>query len=224
MTANLQQADSETLARLTELFGAQKAEWLGPRLFELFSEPSYFPRMTTPRPCILVGGRGTGKTTVLRGMSYQGQFELDNRIAERVPDWPYYGLYSRVDTNRVAAFKGPELSKSQWIQYFGHYINLLMCVQVLRFLSWFQVTTKISTNLDEDELEMVAASFGLPAPESNAHLLQFLQRSLIEFEAHINNVADCASPTLSMQGAPTALLIEFLKRQEVFASKLFFSS
>ena len=222
MTANLQRLDSETLARLTELFGAQKAEWLGPRLFELFSEPSYFPRMTTQRPCILVGGRGTGKTTVLRGMSYQGQFELDDHNAKGVPDWPYYGLYARVDTNRVAAFKGPELSDSQWIQYFGHYINLLMCVQVLRFLSWFQVTTKISTNLDEDELEMVAASFSLPTPESNEHLLLLLQRSLIGFEAHINNVADCATPALSMQGAPISLLFEFLKRQEVFAGKFFF--
>ena len=222
MTADLHQADSETLARLSELFGAQKAEWLGPRLFELFSEPSYFPRMTTPRPCILVGGRGTGKTTVLRGMSYQGQFELDNRDAERVPDWPYYGLYWRVATNKVAAFKGPELSESQWIQYFGHYINLLMCVQVLRFLSWFQETTEISTDLDEDELEMVAASFGLTAPKSNMHLLQLLQRSLIGFEAHINNVADSTSPALSMQGAPMSLLIEFVKRQEIFAGKLFF--
>ena len=222
MTAELHQANSETLARLSELFGAQKAEWLGPRLFELFSEPSYFPRMTTPRPCILVGGRGTGKTTVLRGMSYQGQFELDNRNAERVPDWPYYGLYSRVDTNKVAAFKGPELLESQWLQYFGHYVNLLMCVQVLRFLSWFQETTEISTDLAENELEMVAASFGLPTPNSNEQFLQLLQRSLIEFEAHINNVADSASPALSMQGAPMGILIEFVKRQEVFADKLFF--
>ena len=155
-------------------------------------------------------------------MSYQGQFELDNRNAERVPQWLYYGLYFRVDTNKVAAFKGPELLESQWIQYFGHYINLLMCVQVLRFLSWFQETTEISTNLDEDELEMVAASFGLPKPENNAHFLRLLQRSLIEFEAHINNVADNASPPLSMQGAPTDLLIEFVKRQEVFSDKLFF--
>ena len=33
-----------TLAGLSELFGAHKAEWLGPRLFDLFSAPAYFPR------------------------------------------------------------------------------------------------------------------------------------------------------------------------------------
>ena len=216
------QANSEALARLSELFGAHKAEWLGPRLFELFSAPNYFPQMTTSRPCILVGGRGTGKTTVLRGLSYRGRFELEKRNPHSVRFWPYYGFYSRVDTNKVSAFKGPELSESQWRRNFGHYINLLMCVQVLRFLSWFQATTQITTDLHEDELKSVATAFSLPSPSSNEHLLQLLEHSLTEFEAHINNVADSTGPRLSLQGAPVAILLESVRRHEVFANKLFF--
>ena len=216
------QVNSETVARLSELFGAHKAEWLGPRLFELFSAPSYFPQMTTARPCILVGGRGTGKTTVLRGLSYRGRFELEKRNAHSVRSWPYYGFYYRVDTNKVAAFKGPELSEIDWLRHFGHYINLLLCVQVLRFLSWYQTITQIPTDLPEDELESVATAFNLPSPSSNEHLLQLLESSLTEFEAHINNVADGKSPRLSLQGAPLARLLEYVRRQEVFADKLFF--
>ena len=222
MTSDSLQANSETLTRLSELFGAHKAEWLGPRLFELFSAPNYFPQMTTSRPCILVGGRGTGKTTVLRGLSYRGRFELEKRDAQSVRAWPYYGFYYRVDTNKVGAFKGPELTESQWLRNFGHYINLLMCVQVLRFLSWFQETTQIPTELDEDELKSVATAFSLPPPSSNAHLLRLLEHSLTEFEAHINNVADSTGPRLSLQGAPVALLLEFIRRHEVFSDKLFF--
>ena len=202
------QPNAETLARLSELFGAHKAEWLGPRLFELFSAPNYFPQLTTSRPCILVGGRGTGKTTVLRGLSYRGRFELEKRNAQGVKSWPYYGFYSRVDTNKVGAFKGPELSESQWLRNFGHYTNLLLCVQVLRFLSWFQETTQIPTNLDEDDLKSVATAFSLPSPSNNKHFLQLLEHSLIEFEAHINNVAESTGPRLSLQGAPVALLLE----------------
>ena len=216
------QANAEMLARLSELFGAHKAEWLGPRLFHLFSAPSYFPQMTTSRPCILVGGRGTGKTTVLRGLSYQGQYELEKRNPKSVPSWPYYGFYYRVDTNKVGAFKGPELSEIEWLRHFGHYINLLMCVQVLRFLSWFQATTQLSTELKEDDLGSVAIAFNLPAPNCNENLLQLLERSLTEFEAHINNVADRAGPKLSLQGAPVAHLLESVRRHEVFADKLFF--
>ena len=222
VTSDSHQANSETLGRLSELFGAHKAEWLGPRLFELFSAPNYFPQMTTSRPCILVGGRGTGKTTVLRGLSYQGQFELEGRNPQSVSSWPYFGFYYRVDTNKVRAFKGPELPESQWIRNFGHYVNLLMCVQVLRFLAWFQATTQIATDLHEEELERVATAFHLPSPSSNQHLLQLLERSLTEFEAHINNVVDSASPSLSLQGAPIALLLESVRRHGVFAEKLFF--
>ena len=222
MISDSHPANLETLTSLSELFGAHKAEWLGPRLFDLFSAPSYFPQMTTSRPCILVGGRGTGKTTVLRGLSYQGQFELEKRNPQSVPSWLYYGLYSRVDTNKVGAFKGPELSEAQWLRNFGHYTNLLMCVQVLRFLSWFQNTTQIPTDLHEDERKSVAAAFSLPLPGSNEHLLQLLQHSLTEFEAHINNVVDSTGPRLSLQGAPVALLLDSVKQQEVFADKLFF--
>ena len=222
MMSDTQQVNSETLARLSELFGAHKAEWLGPRLFELFSEPSYFPRMTTPRPCVLFGGRGTGKTTVLRGLSYQGHFQLEKQNKQAVSSWPYYGFYYRVDTNKVGAFKGPELSENEWRRRFAHYVNLLMCVQVVRFLSWFQETTQTPTTLQESDLADIATAFHLQQPSSNEHLLQLLEGSLTQFEAHINNVADDSGPSLSMQGAPVNLLIESVKRLEVFHDKLFF--
>src|SRR5436853_6535729 len=77
--------------QLSRLFGSYKAEWLREQLFDLFTEPAYFPELTTPRPCILVGGRGTGKTTVLRSLSYDGQYALTGRRPENILDWTYYG-------------------------------------------------------------------------------------------------------------------------------------
>jgi len=61
--------------RLGELF-SYKAEWLKERIFELFREPDYFPEMAAESPCVLIGGRGTGRTMVLRGLSYEGQLAL----------------------------------------------------------------------------------------------------------------------------------------------------
>jgi len=44
--------------QLNSLFGSYRAEWLREQLFDLFTEPNYFPGLTTNRPCVLVGGRG----------------------------------------------------------------------------------------------------------------------------------------------------------------------
>lgn len=68
--------DKTTLKKLNESFGSYRAEWLKDDIFKLFAEPSYFTALQDNRPCVLEGGRGTGKTTVLRGLSYQGQYEL----------------------------------------------------------------------------------------------------------------------------------------------------
>ena len=94
--------------QLSELFGSYKAEWLKEQMFDLFTEPAYFPELVTQRPCMLIGGRGTGKTTVLRSLSYEGQFALKGHVEHDIPTWPYYGFYYRVNTNRVTAFRGPE--------------------------------------------------------------------------------------------------------------------
>ncbi len=217
-----EQGNSTIFLKLSELFGAQKAEWLGPMLFELFAEPSYFPQMTTARPCVLVGGRGTGKTTVLRGLSYEGQYALHKGDSAGIKDWPYYGLYYRVDTNRVSAFQGPELTEVEWIRRFAHYINLLMCIQIARFLGWFQTKTGISTELDLAARQHVASTLHIELPENNSALLWSLQLELAKFEGYINNVASARGPELSMQGAPVQSLLEAINRQNVFQGKLFF--
>ena len=62
--------------KLEEVFGSYKAEWLKKDIFKFFTEPSYFPMLKGNYPWVLQGGRGTGKTTVLRGLSYVGQYEI----------------------------------------------------------------------------------------------------------------------------------------------------
>ena len=42
----------EKLARLDELFGSYKAEWLNEKIFHFFATPSYFTSLKDKRPCV----------------------------------------------------------------------------------------------------------------------------------------------------------------------------
>lgn len=214
----------DAIDQLTRLFGSYKAEWLRDSIYDFFTEPSYFPELTTPRPCILEGGRGTGKTTVLRCLSYQGQFALRNRAALDFAAWEYFGFYLRLNTNRVTAFQGPELTESEWQRYFAHYINVELCSLALEFLVWCADKDPDAARLSAGECKQVAIALNLSAHETEQELLAALSQARREFEAAINNAGDPErrSRVLTMQGAPVDTLLAAIRRLPQFVDKEFF--
>jgi hypothetical protein len=212
----------ETVTKISNVLGLYKAEWLNGNLFKLFTEPGYFSELKTPRPCVLIGGRGTGKTTVLRGLSYQGQFAFAGNRREVIKDWSFFGLYLRVNTNRVTAFRGPELTVDRWRAYFAHYVNLLLCSQMLEFVNWYELQTGDSVVVSEHALDSFRATLGFPDRGGLAKLSSQLQIAVLDFEASINTVADVPAPRLSMQGAPLDALSRALLSSPQLTGKQFF--
>jgi hypothetical protein len=208
---------------LAELFSGYRAEWLKGEVFDLFTEPSYFPQLTISHPCFLVGGRGTGKTTALRCLSYQGQQALRGD-ALKAAEWPYFGMYYRVNTNRVRAFGGPELPESTWVRLFGHYVNLEFCELVLRLLRWYREVHPEAPELSVAALERVSVALHLSAEVvSHVELGSQLELTKLRFEAAINNIAGGdQAPSLSMQGSPIDALLREIKQLPQFQSKSFF--
>jgi hypothetical protein len=211
--------ESSPEEQLSALFGSYKAEWLRDQIFDLFTEPSYFPEMTTSRPCMLIGGRGTGKTTVLRCLSYEGRFALQGRRVAEIPAWPYYGVYYRVNTNRVTAFKGPELDGDHWRRTFAHYFNLLLCELTVDFLEWFRTKCPDQPTLTSRHCARIGVSLHLGPTSDASALADALQDARLAFEAYINNVADRHAPALSLQGSPIDVLTEAMQEISPFAKK-----
>jgi hypothetical protein len=206
---------------LYQVFGSTRAEWLGEQLYELFAEPRYFPELQTNRPCFLVGGRGTGKTTALKGLSYEGQAAL--RPSSDPMEWNFYGLYHRVNTNRVTAFSGDELTDARWSRLFGHYLNLTFTLSVVTFLGWLQQKTDSVIDIASDDLQLVARSLGITEPIPDLPALgKNVRIALVDFEATVNNVVDAVPPLLSMLGAPLDQLIGSLRKLPEFEGKIFF--
>ena len=206
--------------QLSSLFGDSRAEWLGERIFDLFAKPAYFPELEQRRPCVLIGGRGTGKTMVLRGLSYEGHYALSRSTSPM--DWLYFGLYYRVNTNRVTAFAGPETSDDRWTRLFAHYVNLLLCEKITQFMMWYEGTVGRSMALDPSHFRIVCESMHIEHVDSFAALSSQIRMSLVQFESQINNIADSEEIRLTTQGVPIDLLCETIGRLPGFQSKQFY--
>jgi len=217
-TPELDGADSGThsqearLRELRSLFGDFKAEWLREKVYELFAEPSYFPMLEGRRPCVLTGGRGTGKTSALKSMSYRGQFFFRGNEPGSFPGLPQIGLYYRINSNRVAIFRGPELDDAGWMRLFAHYINLIFCTLLVEFVEWYVDRINPEYAIDSATVESTARAFGASGATVNTSSeLKVLIASLTaEFELAANNVADRDMGVLSAPGAPVDILAKGL--------------
>lgn len=201
-------------------FGTVRAEYLDEKLFQLFAEPAYWPEIHTLRPSVLVGGRGTGKTTALRGMSYPGQRQLEGRI----DDWNHIGLYWRFDTNVVSAFQGGGLTDQRWAQMFGHYVNLVFVHLIIDFLEWRARDSPDSPEVQPTQLRGAFRTLGLDAPNSLTEARAHLDDALTDFELDINNISNPEAQTsrLSVQGIPPMTLARSLKQLPDLTGKPFY--
>lgn len=216
------------MTQLTELFGSYKAEWLDQRVYELFARPAYFPYLSTNQSCVLLGGRGTGKTTVLKGLSYEGQQRL---TASLPPEWSSYGVYYKVDSEHLSAFKGGGRTDDEWQRPFGHHLNLLFSDLVLRFLVWYQTSSpRDSPVLDtrDDTWRVFEQTLDLKVPEERTYtipeLAQCIRAAFIEFGLYINNIDDegQARPRMSVVGGGISALFEAVSTLAGFERKTFY--
>lgn len=220
----------EQLELLSKLFGSYKAEWLQDSLFELYSEPSYFPELTTTRPCVLNGGRGTGKTTVLRSLSYVGQWEILKRkfpnftkeqLSAEGKKFEYFGFYYRANTYRLAAFQGSEISKEEWQKIFLHYFNILFSIQLLKFLEWYKTEIADLALFSIKDINNICDVLNVERASNFDQLSSSLNKVLIDIESYINNIGIDSRPRLSSSGALDNIF-NIISEVPEFKNKTFF--
>lgn len=213
----------EKLAKLDEMFGSYKAEWLKSKIFEFFATPYYFTTLKDHRPCILQGGRGTGKTTVLRGLSYQGQYAILEENIKRFDQNSFVGIYYKVNTNHAHAFQGRGISDETWATIYAHYYNLLICWEISRFLKWHKKKCNDDEVMTAHSCKLIAASLHIEKDiDSFETLCNELETAMYTFQSDVNNVGKDSIPRMSMPGDPIKLFVEQALNLRQLEGKMFY--
>lgn len=213
----------DKLAKLDELFGSYKAEWLRNKIFDFFATPYYFSTLKDHRPCILQGGRGTGKTTVLRGLSYQGQYAILNEDIKRFDKNSFVGIYYRVNTNHAHAFQGRGIDEAAWTKIYAHYFNLLICWEICKFLKWHGEKNNNDEVLSAHACGLIATSLHIDTNiNSFDGLCDELESTMYAFQSDVNNVSAESIPRLSMLGDPIKLFVEQALKLRQLKGKMFY--
>lgn len=197
---------SELLTELSLSLGQVRAEYTPDEtIFATFSKPVYWGDLVGARPCVLVGGRGTGKTTTLRGLAYGGQYALKGRDLD---DWDSIGAYWRVDSMVVSAFSGRGLQDTDWTPAFAHYVNLRLVALFLGFVNWRMRTLQEATKIDPEALTLASIALHIEPSGSVETLQQSVRAEMARLEARLNgNTADLFSMEFSALGRPLAYLL-----------------
>jgi len=215
--------NDDLLKKLNELFGSYRAEWLKEKIFHFFAVPPYFMALKDNRPCVLQGGRGTGKTTVLRGLSYQGQYAIQNGSIQEFDKINFIGIYYRINTNHVRAFVGIELNEFEWQKLFNHYFNFIICREILLFINWHRELSKNDEVFSSVICNRIAKSIQIEKQCNDfSTLIEEVENAMYEFQAKINNISDMKKMNLSMAGDPIKLVTECALSLTQFKNKMFF--
>ena len=214
--------EADVMLRVADAF-LMRAEWLGDHLFDFFRAPSFFPQLESAQTCLLMGGRGTGKTTLLQSLSYEGRYALSGRSDASVAASAYYGIYLKVNTNRVTAFDGSEVAPTRWTKIFAHYLNLELVALVTDFFAWYEERTGTALLPVEDVWQDLSITFGVAECSTLATFRKALHKARLRFERQVNNIGDgSADMSLSMLGAPLDLVCSHLAKSPHFAGKRLF--
>jgi hypothetical protein len=177
---------------LVRAFSRNRAEEMGADLWGDFVVPPYFDRlpvMYVRKPYVIVGGRGCGKTTLLRYWSYHSQFSSRRHT---IPDDTFktIGLYIRTDIQFLSSFTGSGIDDAKWGKAFEHALCLAVADELIGCLEQINCDTKKSDQyggLSELDFSPLNA-FDAALPSTFTDFKKFIRRNRFQLSSWINNL------------------------------------
>ncbi len=184
-----------------------RAEEFGYDLWEEYVIPPFFSKLDllkSKKPKVIIGGRGCGKTMLLRYLSHQSKFSTKrNPITDDTLS--HIGLYWRVDTQISQCMTKRSIDDDVWESAFEHMITLLISTELFKSLENLAASNYEKwTSKDADALIFdQAKNFDATLPSRFNDLKIEIRNRLQSFQAWLNNVRTGQLPFF--------LPIEFIK-------------
>lgn len=188
---------------LDECFYSYRAEWLESSLGSLFVRPTYYNQLESDRPCFIVGGRGTGKTTALRWLRFDAASEPRG----------YAGVFIRVNKNQAHSFRSDRNSELLR-KAFTHYFNLLGADELCSLASWLEEHD--GGELAAADVERISEILCLERRTTLDDLAAAIQSAIRKLEVFVNNVDDprAESPLFSPPESPIRNFAEVIAARD----------
>ena len=198
------------------VFSKNRAEELDGDVWERFVIPPFFKRLdltTARKPRVVIGGRGCGKTMLLRYLSHQTTF---SRLRTCIPadELLHIGLYWRADTQFMNLMYGRGISEDRWSSAFVHFVSIALGYEILASIE-SMATSSLETineqqlkNLDFTRLQVFSTSCPMDMPG----MMRYLQSQLWVMQTWANDIK--VDEPRFLPGVPfLKALISELKRQ-----------
>ncbi|TLP61323.1 MULTISPECIES: ORC-CDC6 family AAA ATPase [Pseudomonas] len=116
---------------LSAVLANNRSEHIGMDVWDDFVIPYFYPKIdfASSFPLRLEGGRGSGKTMLLRYLSYHSRFSEKRKCVEK-QELAAVGLYMRADTQFLRQLQKRGVEDEKWQSVFSHYVNVYLLVEL----------------------------------------------------------------------------------------------
>jgi hypothetical protein len=180
------------------LLSPNRTEEIGYDVWREYVLPPFLTRTTfseTQKPRVIVGGRGCGKTMLLRYLSHESTFSTDR---DSIPEDAvgHVGLYWRSDTQFAHLMHERGQSADVWDTAFRHLAATVLGIEFLRSLQ--SISNSASSALSDEDICSLdfsrLAAYRSDLPSTIEGLRRKLEDCLAEFESWANNVRSAVAP------------------------------
>lgn len=175
-----------------------RAEEYGPDLWKEFVIPPYYSKlelMKSEKPQIIEGGRGSGKTMLLRYLCHDTQFSKrrDNIALE---DYHRIGIYWKMDIMFASMMSSRGADSQLWKDAFISMTVLVLSIEVIRSINNIANVNYAASNeiqkLDFSTLKV----FDKDIPDAIEDVKHYLHNQYITFQLWVSNYKRVEQPLL----------------------------